>query len=562
MSEENKKPKSGFSIDDDDVDALLGIIHHRKDEPRPAQKPSGASQPSATPASEHNNAPSPSFNGTASEPSSPPAETKHGGENNVPDKESTARRHTPSIPSSGGHSVGGSSSNGTTRSGSASTSAGSAHTNQTASRPRVVDFDEVDPEGGKRRRRKKLRKNAATGKSAAVGVFKVVFYIAAVAAVSIFLATNIIRIGNDMFAFVKDNIHTTVSIPDGSTTKEVAQLLKENGIIDYPGIFSLYADRKIKGSSYYTGKYKSGAIRFVFENEKSDKTDTPVQAVAENANAEAYSDYVADSDNSRQNSLPMSYSRILSLVAESDYKVRDSVRITIPEGYTVDEILDLLIENGVGERDKYIDAIQNYEYDYRFVKALDDAPQKDGRTYRLEGYLFPDTYDFFTDESEISVINKLLSNFDAKMENVYYERADELGMSVDDVIIIASIIEKEARLASDLPIMSSVFHNRLDKGMYLNSDATVMYALPERKKSLSSADLETDSPYNTYKRIGLTPGAISNPGIEAINAAFYPDKTDYYYFFSLKDGSTVYSVNYDQHTSKLNKAIAEGTLAS
>ena len=110
--------------------------------------------------------------------------------------------------------------------------------------------------------------------------------------------------------------------------------------------------------------------------------------------------------------------------------------------------------------------------------------------------------------------------------------------------------------------MSSVFHNRLQKGMHLNSDATVMYALPERKKSLSSADLEIESPYNSYKTVGLIPGAISNPGIEAINAAFYPDSTDYYYFFSLKDGSTVYSVNYDQHSYKLNKAIAEGTLAS
>ena len=110
--------------------------------------------------------------------------------------------------------------------------------------------------------------------------------------------------------------------------------------------------------------------------------------------------------------------------------------------------------------------------------------------------------------------------------------------------------------------MSSEFHNRLKKGMSLGSDATVMYALPERKKSLTSADLDIDSPYNTHKVLGLPPGAISNPGIEAINAAFYPDSTGYYYFFSLKGGSTVYSVTYDQHTSRLNKAIAEGTLAS
>ena len=448
--------------------------------------------------------------------------------------------------------------------------------NRTASRPKVVDFDEVDPEGGKLRRRKKLRKNAATGKSAAIGLGKTILYIAAIVGISVFLAVNIINIGNDMFAFVKDDIRTTVTIPEGASTDEVAKLLKENGIIRYPFAFSLYADHKLKGSDYYTGKYNSGAIRFVFRNE--DKTDEPVVGNAANAlnssestsetensngaDSTAYSDYVTDSSEGKKALLPMSYDRILSLVAETNYTTRDSVRITIPEGYTVDEILNLLIENGVGEREKYVDAIQNYEYDYRFVKALDSAHLKDGRTYRLEGYLFPDTYDFFTDENEVSVINKFLSNFDAKMENVYYERADELGMSVDDMIIVASIIEKEARLAQDLPIMSSVFHNRLKKGMYLNSDATVMYALPERKKSLTSADLDIDSPYNTYKVLGLPPGAISNPGIEAINAAFYPDSTGYYYFFSLKDGSTVYSVTYDQHTSRLNKAIAEGTLAS
>ena len=593
MSEENKKPE-GFSIDDDDIDAMLGIIHHRKDD-APAPKTPAVPKPQNTSASDASKRPAP--NGKASAA----ADEIHASTNAHADANARA-----SASANASGNAGTDTNNGTNPNVSASAGANAntnahpvrenvpytpnvphtAHThspaapqsaaNRTASRPKVVDFDEVDPEGGKLRRRKKLRKNAATGKNAAIGLGKTILYIAAIVGISVFLAVNIINIGNDMFAFVKDDIRTTVTIPEGASTDEVAKLLKENGIIRYPFAFSLYADHKLKGSDYYTGKYNSGAIRFVFRNE--DKTDEPVVGNAANAlnssestsetensngaDSTAYSDYVTDSSEGKKALLPMSYDRILSLVAETNYKTRDSVRITIPEGYTVDEILNLLIENGVGEREKYVDAIQNYEYDYRFVKALDSAHLKDGRTYRLEGYLFPDTYDFFTDENEVSVINKFLSNFDAKMENVYYERADELGMSVDDMIIVASIIEKEARLAQDLPIMSSVFHNRLKKGMYLNSDATVMYALPERKKSLTSADLDIDSPYNTYKVLGLPPGAISNPGIEAINAAFYPDSTGYYYFFSLKDGSTVYSVTYDQHTSRLNKAIAEGTLAS
>ncbi len=590
MSEENKKPE-GFSIDDDDIDAMLGIIHHRKDD---APEAPTSSKPQSASVSDASKRPAPngkasaaadgihaSTNAHADASASANAgghagtDTNNGINPNVISASAGANAntntnaqpvrenvpYTPNVP----HSV-------HTHSPAAPQSAA----NRTASRPKVVDFDEVDPEGGKLRRRKKLRKNAATGKNAAIGLGKTILYIAAIVGISVFLAVNIINIGNDMFAFVKDDIRTTVTIPEGAGTDEVAKLLKENGIIRYPFAFSLYADHKLKDSDYYTGKYNSGAIRFVFRNE--DKTDEPVVGNAANAlnssestsetensngaDSTAYSDYVTDSSEGKKALLPMSYDRILSLVAETNYKTRDSVRITIPEGYTVDEILNLLIESGVGEREKYVDAIQNYDYDYRFVKALDSAHLKDGRTYRLEGYLFPDTYDFFTDENEVSVINKFLSNFDAKMENVYYERADELGMSVDDIIIVASIIEKEARLAQDLPIMSSVFHNRLKKGMSLGSDATVMYALPERKKSLTSADLDIDSPYNTHKVLGLPPGAISNPGIEAINAAFYPDSTGYYYFFSLKDGSTVYSVTYDQHTSRLNKAIAEGTLAS
>lgn len=556
MTDENKKPEKGFHIDDEDVDAMLGIIRHRdEEEHKHTNTPAQSSGSSAMP-------PSLSQSGQASSTVPPSPRT-----GNPPEKTPSFQdQKTPGFASGSFHAPSSSSSP------SADTPAGTDHRSaggqpepplrrgagKNTSRARVVDFDEVDPENARRRRAKQLKKNAATGKSAAIGLFKTLLYLVCVAGISVFLAVNIINIGNDVYAFVKDDIRTTVTLPEGATLDEVADLLKENGIIRYPWVFKLYTQRKFNGSDYYTGTFKSGDIRFLFLNEgESESTDE--QTAGEDM---PYADYVKDSAGKDDAREPMNYDKIISLVAASDYKERDTVRITIPEGYTVDEILDLLIANGVGEREKYVDAIQNYEYDYRFVTELDATGTKEGRRYRLEGYLFPDTYDFFTDESEISVINKLLANFDAKMESVYYDRADELGMSVDDVIILASIIEKEARFAADLPLMASVFYNRLSSGIRLHSDATVMYALPERKTSLSSADLEVDSPYNTYKVSGLTPGAISNPGIEAINAAFYPDSTNYYYFFSLKDGSTVYSATYDQHTAKLNKAIAEGTLAS
>ncbi len=388
-------------------------------------------------------------------------------------------------------------------------------------RPRVVDFDDIDPENAKIRKNKIILKNVKTGTTAALGAMKVFVYFAAVVAVSVFLALTIINVANDVFAFVKDDSTINVTIPEGASLNEVSQILKDEGIIKYPLVFRLYAKREFDSSKYLTGEFKPGTFEL-----------SPM----------------------------MNYDTLIYRSAVSTYKPRESVRVTIPEGYTVDEIIALLVEKGVGEKEDYIDVIQNYEYDYDFVKALDNnGISKDpDRKYRLEGYLFPDTYDFFTDESEISVINKLLSNFDLKFVDLYRERAGELGMTIDDVVILSSIIEKEARFASDFSYISSVFHNRLDDNHRLESCATVLYVLGERKTRLSKQDTETDSAYNTYLHAGLTPGAISNPGLEAISAALYPEKTNYYYFFAKKNGTTVYSTTYSQHINRQNQAEAQG----
>ena len=338
-----------------------------------------------------------------------------------------------------------------------------------------------------------------------------------------------------------------INIPEGATADDVAKLLKENGIIKYPSVFKFYAEREFKSSKYYDGTFKSGNIAFLFLNGAVEKESSE--------NTDNHTEYLQLSQQEDASKKILNYDRIIALVAHSTYKARETVRVTVPEGYTADEIIDLLVSNGVGSREKYIDAIQNYKYEYRFVKEI--LPDAD-RKYRLEGYLFPDTYDFFTDESEISVINKMLSNFEVKFEEVYYERAGELGMTVDDLITLASILQKEARFAQDFPLMSSVFHHRLDDNYRLESDATILYVINDYENESAAQQ----SPYNSYKTVGLIPGPISNPGIEAISAAFYPEKTNYYYFFSLKNGNTVYSKTHSEHTSKLNKAKSEGTYAS
>lgn len=413
-------------------------------------------------------------------------------------------------------------------------------------RTNVIDFDEIDPENAKLRRTKKVRRRVKKGMGAALGLFKILVYIACVVAVSGILASFIISAGNDRFAFVKDDINVTISIPEGAGVGDVAKLLKKNGIIKHPSLFASFAKKEIRESKYYNGDFKTGDIHFVFVNKPED---------TEKITDGNYTEYIQLSKEEDSTTKPLNYERILSMVAFSTYKPRETVRVTIPEGYTIDEIITLLTSKGVGEREKYIDVIQNYDYDYRFVKEIE---KNSDRKYRLEGYLFPDTYDFFTDESEISVINKLLANFEIKFEEVYYERADELGYSVDELITLASILQKEARYAQDFPLMSSVFHHRLDDNYRLESDATILYVIND----FENPEDANKSPYNSYETTGLIPGAISNPGLEAISAAFYPEKTNYYYFFSLKNGSTIYSRTHDQHLASLNKAKAEGTYAS
>lgn len=409
----------------------------------------------------------------------------------------------------------------------------------------VVDFDEIDPENAKLRRKKRLKNTAGKGKRAAVSLAKAIAYIIFVFVVSAVLSCLIIFCANDIYAFVKDDVSATFEIPEGAGVYDVATILEKNGVIEHPLVFTLYCHKEFAGSKYYTGDFKAGEHTLVFRNEaiKTEKDDNSVSFIQlEKSEDKAL--------------LPLNYDRIIASLAVTEYKKREEVRVTIPEGFTVDDIINLLVKNGVGTREKYIDVINNYDYNYKFVENIKENPD---RKYRLEGYLFPDTYDFFTDESEISVINKFLTNFENKFEDIYYERASELGYTTDELIILASILEKEAKYARDLTVMSSVFHNRL-KSSYklLESDATVLYV----KNDCKTEEEMENSKYNSYKTKGFIPGPISNPGIEAISAAFYPDKTNYKYFFSYKDGTTKYSTSLNEHQNAVAKAKSEGTYAT
>lgn len=229
------------------------------------------------------------------------------------------------------------------------------------------------------------------------------------------------------------------------------------------------------------------------------------------------------------------------------------VRVTISEGCDVRDIIALLARNGIATEVELTDAAQNATFDYSFI---------DNNTHnlaRLEGYLFPDTYDFFQPEQATSVLNKLLSNFERKLDNWEGELAyaETRGYSLNDIITIASLIERETD-GTDQAQVASVIYNRLEGsgnrgGTYglLQIDASLLYVLPDRTGLITSADLMTESPYNLYRNVGLPPTPIANPGAKAIHAALTPASTDYYYYSLAKDGKHRFFSSYAEFFSFL-----------
>ncbi len=193
-------------------------------------------------------------------------------------------------------------------------------------------------------------------------------------------------------------------------------------------------------------------------------------------------------------------------------------------------------------------ASTDFEYDFLAEKELGDAS-------RLEGYLFPDTYQFYCGGDPEDVLNKMLKNFDTKMDEQLMAAVKSSPYTLDEIITIASLIEKETDGNDDGKI-SSVIRNRLkssgETAGYLQIDAALLYAMPEHKEVLTDADKEIDSPYNLYKHKGLPPTPIANPGMSSIRAALYPDNTNYYFYALGNDGVHHFFKTYREHVNFLN----------
>lgn len=204
-------------------------------------------------------------------------------------------------------------------------------------------------------------------------------------------------------------------------------------------------------------------------------------------------------------------------------------KITIPEGFTSTQIAELLDKKEVAEKEV-------------FLKLVKDSEKIS------EGYLFPDTYEVPKKYGAEKMVKTMLSNFNQiAIENKFTDRAEEIGFSLEKIIILASIIEKEAKFSDEKNKVSSVFYNRLKIGMKLQSCATIQYILGEPKERLDENDLKIDSPYNTYLYKGLPPGPICNPGLDSIMAALEPEEGDYLFFILGENGRHIFSRNYEEH---------------
>ncbi len=220
-------------------------------------------------------------------------------------------------------------------------------------------------------------------------------------------------------------------------------------------------------------------------------------------------------------------------------------RITIPEGYTIYQIGDVISKTGLLPKDRFVTSTRSKQTtDFFAVRALS-----------MEGFLFPDTYYLAPHMTPLEIMAKMIERFRGVYTPLMEQRSKALGMSKLEVITLASLIEKEAYTTSEKPLISSVFHNRMILGMRLQSDPTAVYDIDGFTGKVGPDDLLRESPYNTYRHGGLPPGPICNPGLDSIKAALWPAKTDYLYFVSKGDGTHVFSHTLYEH----NRAISNNT---
>lgn len=350
------------------------------------------------------------------------------------------------------------------------------------------------------RPRKKRRRRSMGGWGA-------LMYVMLVIGASVLLASLGWMLAGDVLALNKPALEAQVTVSDGESVAEVTKELKEKGLIDNSFLFKFFADFTKKGAEILPGTYT---------------LDTT-----------------------------MDYSAILrNLSAKSG--ARAEVTVVIREGYTSTQVFQALAEHNVATVAELEEAAASYDYKFSFLKDVVPLGDKN----RLEGYLFPDTYNFYENMDPVQALNKMLLRFDAVFTQEMRDQVAANGQTLHQLLTIASLIEKETT-GDDQTHISSVIYNRLNNpnsetAGFLNIDASLLYVLPERAGKLNAADLEYDSPYNTKKYKGLPPGPIANPGQSAIRAAMKPDDSKDYFYALGDDNEHHFFKTYNEHVNFVN----------
>lgn len=303
---------------------------------------------------------------------------------------------------------------------------------------------------------------------------------------------------------VSSGQHIQVEVVEGASTQEIAIQLAEAGVIDNPNMFRLQSRMAAAD-----GELRAGVYDFV--------SGMPIPDIIERL----------------RSGPPIAYTTV-----------------TIPEGFVIEQIAERLQEKVGIPADEFTALAYGGIEEFPEREYLADAYQGS-----LEGYLFPKTYRIAEGSTARDVIDMMLDQFELETAGVDTTYAQQQGMSTHELITLASMIEREARVAEERELISSVIYNRLTKGMRLEIDATIEYVLPGNRFRLKSSDLEIDSPYNTYKNAGLPPGPIANPGLASIQAAAAPADTEYlYYVLTGTDGSHTFATNHEDFLAAKQKS--------
>lgn len=316
----------------------------------------------------------------------------------------------------------------------------------------------------------------------------------------------------DAYQYELTNTETTqgvdvvVVIPEGASVEEIASILKDNGLIEYERAFT-----KRLQESEYRGKLKSGTYTL----------------------------------NTGMNTLDM-----MAAMSPDYDEILPIDQLVVPEGFTIEMIAARCEEQGICTSDEFIRAVSSVtSADFPY---LEDLPAGTPVKYKLQGYIFPATYDIYEDTTAESLVEWMLETFDNYYTEDMQERAAELGYSSFDVVTMASIVEREAKVDSERATIAGVINNRLEADMPLQMCPTVLYPLTDGMYNQSQVyyeDLELDSPYNTYVNSGLPSGPICNPGLACINAVLYPEEHSYYYYHvdDEEAGTHIFTETYEEH---------------